>query len=236
MRSDEFTFPRGVAAAQKTTSLKAYEAIWDGIFSGLYKSGDPLREMHLAKDYGVSQSTIREALLRLESFELVVPIPNSSTVVRSLARGEAEQRMSVRAALEESAVRHALSLMSDKDFDELDHITDGFAEAIENVDGYMVGRTDFLFHRFIWDRTRNAVLAHTLEQISSPWFATISRIRDTAPPAHLGNCLSAHRELAALLRKGDVELAAGAIREHVAPVRLEIFDEGSPMGRVGITV
>ncbi len=232
MSHTQFTFPQGLATAQKTSSLKAYEAIWGGIVSGLYKPGDALREMHLAKDFGVSQSTIREALLRLESGELVVRIPHSSTVVKSLSRGEAEQRMAVRATLEESAVRLALSLMSDKDFDELDHITEGFAEAIERVDGYKVGRTDFLFHRFIWERTGNAVLAHTLEQISSPWFATVSRIRDTAPPKHLENCLSAHREPAALLRKGDVELAAGAIRENVVPGAI-----GQELrGRIGGTV
>lgn len=38
------------------------DAVRDAIFSGQYPPGSPLREMHLAKELGVSQKTVRDAL------------------------------------------------------------------------------------------------------------------------------------------------------------------------------
>ena len=52
------------------------ERVFEAILAGHFLPGDPLRELDLARDLRVSQATVREALLRLESTGLVVRVPN----------------------------------------------------------------------------------------------------------------------------------------------------------------
>src|SRR5215510_10876705 len=87
----------------RALSDDVFETMRDAIFSGRLKPGDPLREMHLAKELSVSQATVRDALVKLERFGLVVRVPNKETVVTRHTKREIRERIAVRATLEEKA-------------------------------------------------------------------------------------------------------------------------------------
>ena len=63
------------------------------------RPGDPLRELHLARELGVSQATVREGLVQLERLGLVVRTPNIGTHVTKLSRQEIEERVELRKLL-----------------------------------------------------------------------------------------------------------------------------------------
>ena len=71
--------------------------------TGKIRPSTRLRELHLARSLGVSQSTIREALFQLEHSGLVVRVPNSGTTVASFSEDELRERIEVRLVLEEEA-------------------------------------------------------------------------------------------------------------------------------------
>jgi DNA-binding GntR family transcriptional regulator len=76
-----------------TLKSRVVAAIRDAIFSGKFAPGDPLRELHLARDLNVSQPTVREALFELEKFGLVVRTPNVGTVVTNLGSDEIREQI-----------------------------------------------------------------------------------------------------------------------------------------------
>lgn len=73
----------------RASSLKeqAAGAIRAAIFGGQFGPGDPLRELHLARDLKVSQPTVREALLELEAEGLVIRKANVGTEVTNMRAG-----------------------------------------------------------------------------------------------------------------------------------------------------
>src|ERR1700722_7274491 len=82
---------------------RVFDAIRDAIFAGSLKPGEPLRELHLAKELQVSQASVREGLVHLEISGLVVRIPNKETRVTKLSNREVRERLELRESLEAMA-------------------------------------------------------------------------------------------------------------------------------------
>jgi len=57
---------KGAAKPARKGSAKVMEEIRNAIFSGAREPGDPILELHVAQQCKVSQTSVREALARLE--------------------------------------------------------------------------------------------------------------------------------------------------------------------------
>lgn len=172
------------------------------IFDGKYPPGSPLRELRLAKELGVSQSTIREALQRLESAGLVTRQPNIGTTVTRLSPREVSERVSLRVLLEVKAAQEASKRMEDAEFQELEQRLEGLSRAISTDSYYEAVEADLEFHRYIWNCSGNEVLSRTLDQVTVPLMAFVSMMR-AAGLEHLADVTAAHEPLIAALRSGD---------------------------------
>ncbi|MGC8794832.1 MAG: GntR family transcriptional regulator, partial [Bryobacteraceae bacterium] len=58
--------------------------------------GDAVQELRMARQYGVSQTTVREALTRLESAGFVRRVPNVGTFVTQLSVDELREHLRLR--------------------------------------------------------------------------------------------------------------------------------------------
>src|SRR5690349_1209969 len=83
------------------------DAIRDAIYNGRFQPGEPVRELALAHELRVSQTTVREALLQLEHDGLVVREANRGTRVTTLSESEIRERVEVRIVLETTAALDA---------------------------------------------------------------------------------------------------------------------------------
>src|SRR5262245_15332610 len=97
------------------------DALREAIFSGRFRPGSALREMHLAKELDVSQKTVRDALVKLGRYGLVVRVPNKETTVTRYTQREVRQRLTLRATLEEIAALEAAKLMKESDYAALEN-------------------------------------------------------------------------------------------------------------------
>ena len=89
------------------------------IVAGDLKPGDRIVESRIARDIGVGQPTVREALVALEHQGLVVRKANQGCVVTSLTRAEICQLIRIRAELETLAVELAVETASDAEIGKL---------------------------------------------------------------------------------------------------------------------
>lgn len=105
------------AEDSKTQRQKVVEAIQEGILDGGLKPGDPLRQIPLSKEHGVSQSVIRESLQTLERHGLVTGADKLGFVVRKFGRQELVDAYRVREVLEGLAARLCCRKASRDDVD-----------------------------------------------------------------------------------------------------------------------
>ena len=79
------------------------DLLWERIADGTYPPGDRLIETRIARELGVSQGPVREALRQLAGMGLVVFEAHRGCRVRRVDQDELDEVSVVRAALEETA-------------------------------------------------------------------------------------------------------------------------------------
>jgi DNA-binding GntR family transcriptional regulator len=150
---------------------RIYREIREAIFAGRLPAGASLPELRLARDFGVSQATVREALAQLERDTLVIRTPARATRVIALTREDVAERLAVRAPLEEVACVLASERMSGAQFRELGLRCSRIAAARRDNDFFELFRADLRFHRYIWEMTGNRMLQRVLDQVVASLFA-----------------------------------------------------------------
>lgn len=96
---------------------KVIDAIQQAILDGELPPGEPLRQIPLSKEHGVSQSVIRESLHTLEQQGLVTSAGQSGFSVRSFGKHELVDAYQVREVLEGLAARLCCRKASRDDVD-----------------------------------------------------------------------------------------------------------------------
>jgi DNA-binding GntR family transcriptional regulator len=91
-----------------TTARRIAEAIGARIISGALQPGAPLRQDHIAREFGSSHVPVREAFRQLEAQHLVVSLPRRGVRVASLGTNSVKEIVEMRAALEVVALRNAV--------------------------------------------------------------------------------------------------------------------------------
>jgi DNA-binding GntR family transcriptional regulator len=147
------------------------ESIRNMIVAGDLKPGERIVESRIAREIGVGQPTVREALVALEHQGLVARKANQGCVVTSLTRAEICQLIRVRAELETLAVELAVETATDDEIAELLKVTDRMKEAAAERDPQRFFGHDLKFHQTLWSLSHNSFLPHLLEQALAPLLA-----------------------------------------------------------------
>jgi DNA-binding GntR family transcriptional regulator len=212
----------------RSTTLKArvVSSIRDAIFAGQFAPGDPLRELHLARQLNVSQPTVREALLELEKYGLIIRTPNVGTVVTNLSSDEIREQIELRLLLEKVAALKASEQMTADDFRELERRLGVLTAAVGANAYFESAQADLEFHRQIWTCSGNRALARALDQIAVPLFAFVSILRSAA--SHdLVRVMSSHAAIVEALRQRDRARIEGVIGQHGQTAYQEFLNSGT---------
>ncbi|MEW6112499.1 MAG: GntR family transcriptional regulator [Thermodesulfobacteriota bacterium] len=125
MKQNSFQVSRQAAPIRTQTLRKLREAILDGYF----KPGDRLYEKELCEQFGVSRTSIREALRQLEAEGLVSTVPNQGPIVTRVSYAEAEDIYQVRELVESLAARLFAERASDDQVRDLTEAIDELEKA-----------------------------------------------------------------------------------------------------------
>jgi DNA-binding GntR family transcriptional regulator len=195
-------------------SGRVFDIIRKAIFAGEFKPGQILREIHLAKQLGVSQATVRQALLQLEHTGLVNRLPGRETIVTRLTTKDIRERVGLRVLLEGLACVAAARRMERGHFKELDHKLADLQEAVCANAYFDAAMADLAFHAFVWRQSGNDNLSRILEQLTAPMFAFASLSRSRRRE-DLKRTLSSHEEIVAALKGGQEQEIKEVIRLHI---------------------
>jgi len=178
------------------------------IVAGDLKPGDRVVESRIARQIGVGQPTVREALVALEHQGLVVRRANQGCVVTVLTRAEISQILRVREQLEGMAIELAMETAPDGEIRKLVATAQEMQTAAEARDLERFFQLDVEFHETLWRLSGNFVLPKLLSQTLMPVLAFLfmRNLRDQSQ-LQLADAAAAHVEIAQAILKRDREAA-----------------------------
>ncbi len=152
------------------------------VLSGKLKPGTHLPEVRLARELGVSQAIVREALQELEGRGLILKQANLGSRVVELTSDDLKAIYQVRRELEPLAFMLAAQQMNEKVYSTLEGCVIGMEAAGRLGDFLEFARCDILFHRSVWASQPNRYLERCLVTVCMPLFVydLITRASTTA--------------------------------------------------------
>lgn len=139
-------------------------SIKKAIMSGELKPGDRIIETRWAKDLGVSQSPVREAIRELEMIGLVENIPYQGCFVRKVTKKDLKDSYKVRMYLELLGIQGAVENVDEKLIKELNSILKEMEIAAEEQNFDLYIQKDVLFHKKIVAISKNDILLRSWDQ------------------------------------------------------------------------
>lgn len=201
-------------------------AIRDAIFAGELKPGERIIETFWAKELGVSQGPVREAIRDLEALGLVETVPFKGSKVRQMTEKDIRDNYSVRICLESKSIRDAIQTLDDAGLAEL---TDYLRDVLRQMDdcasrGDLQDFTscDTAFHRAIINATGNQVLLKLWEQCNMRNWFMFSALTDAKS---LKQLQLGHQNIFAAICARDTEKATSMLENHLTML-MEDFMQG----------
>lgn len=147
------------------------EYLFDAIVHGFLQPGERIVEGPLARQLGVSQGTLREALQEVEHQGLVTKVERRGTFVVKLTPADVENIYAVRMELEPLAAELAQSRTTSEDLEELDELIEEMWNAGQKHSFVELVKLDFSFHRLLWKLSGNTCIERALNAVCPPLFA-----------------------------------------------------------------
>lgn len=206
----------------KSLAEQVYESIKESIIRSELKSGDRIVELELARTYGVSQSTVREALGLLRRDELVVTHGNKGTYVSNFSKKDVEEIYSFREVIEVFAIRRAIERITDADVADLEEIYNEMVEAGKTDDIDKMRLNDVAFHSIIYKIAEHSFMYQVWEDITNKmnriWYFTGQfYFRDLQELAEM------HKPILDAFKMKNKEEACEAFIKHLNYVRHQIL-------------
>ncbi len=205
--------PAGGAYLGWRKSDIVYHTIRKSILLGERVPGEPLLEQKIGTEFGCSQGTVREALLRLEQDGLVHRRGYQGTVVSQTSEEEADQMIAIRMALECAGIRKSRGAFTEEMVTELTELTRAMDRATARGDYYTCAELDREFHAALFRGagmpSLEPILMRCVLHTHRQFYNKIESIwRDFELGAW-------HRGFLQILAGGDMDTAEHAVRTHI---------------------
>lgn len=186
------------------------------------RPGNKLREQALGELFGVSRTTIRAALQRLESDGLVTLEPNKGASVSLPSVSDVSALFHVRRIVETGI---AAELCTGRSADLVKHLKKHVAEEQAAIDAGDFRRAiDLLggFHVLLAEATGNQILIDFFKGIVSRTSLVVSAFDNSS---HGGCRCAEHSELIGLIQARDVAGAIACVEKHLREIETAITEQ-----------
>ena len=180
------------------------------------KLGERLIENNLAEKYGVSRSTIRDALKILEYEEMVTIKQRKGTYVSKLSQKDSLEIIELRIMVESYAFVKALPYLTDQHFEYLENILDKMKQKVEVKNWNDLFNLDIQFHKYIVDLSNNSRVIKIYDSMQTQIRTYLLYLDDIY--SGYDSFFYEQKELLDALRSKDPNIVDKEIRKHIAYV------------------
>ena len=199
-------------AGRRSLSQEVAALIKKQMVDGVLNPGDRIVETKLAKELGLSQTPIREAIRLLSGEGIVTIVPNKGPVVQTLTQKDIFEIYSIRAVLEGLAMRMATQVASAEEIEAVQRIHERMVRKLHDDSVTSLLRDSAHLHASIVALSKHSRLIATYESVSFQ-ISLVNRI--LARVSTKQKEVDQHRELVEALAGRDPEHAERTMRAHI---------------------
>ncbi|MFJ3048045.1 GntR family transcriptional regulator [Herbaspirillum chlorophenolicum] len=211
------TFAQESIAKRQPATASIADALRDAILKGVLKGGEPLRQDAIAKQFVVSQVTVREAFRMLEHEGLVEVIPRRGAVVYLLSADDVDEITDLRATLEAKLLAAAIPLLEEDDFSAAEAAIAAL-EQVQDIDSLITNNLNF--HQCLYAKAgmpRTVAILDRLRTSLEPYLRLL-----WSKTAYKQQSQDDHRAILELCRQRKSEEVQKLLRAHIEETGNEI--------------
>lgn len=195
---------------------RIYQALEKSIISGAVAPGGRFDEAELCREFGVSRTPVRDALLQLSAVGLVELRPRQGAVVTAISLAKMAQMFEVMAELEAFCASLAAERMTVTERNLLqaaqrDCVAFASDGSEEGLNRYF--EANYAFHRVLYEGAHNEFLCQQTIHLRNR-LTPYRRFR-LQSPARLKSSSAEHQQILDFILAGDSQGAAAATRQHL---------------------
>lgn len=210
MERQEQTQPLIIQKQNISEELVKY--IKQQIISGELNPGDRIVETKLARELGVSQTPVREAIRHLHGEGIITIVPNKGPMVRTLDMKDVFEIYSVRSMLEGLAIRLATQNASDEQIAEVESFYEQMKLKLHDDSIPSLLPDSSHIHRIIIDMSSHSRLINMYQSISFQ-ISLVNRLLGAKSTKQKE--VDQHLELIEVLRNREPDIAEQTMRKHI---------------------
>jgi DNA-binding GntR family transcriptional regulator len=206
----------GVFKITKSLSTPIYEYLKRSIINNDLKAGERIDEKEVAKNFGVSRTPVREAIIRLSVEDFVDINYHRESVVKDIPYEGLEEILHVISHLDAYAITQVVDEISKRDLNQIESLTAKMGRCVSYDDTRKFFDTNFTLHEILWSYLPDGLLRSTLEcgaaQIQryshKPHMteAQIEKIQESS--------FAAHKKIMTALKNRDKETLSSLFAKH----------------------
>jgi DNA-binding GntR family transcriptional regulator len=197
-----------------TVQAQTVAKLRDAILTGAFHPGEKLVEADLCEQMGVSRTSMREALRRLDAERLITIIPNRGPSVTEIDWPEAKQIYDVRAVLEAEAAALFARRATRPQLQALAAAMAEFDTAVRANNALRRLASTERFYRVILEGCGNQVIMELLQGLMAR--ITFLRARSMSRPGRSTESAAEMRKMLKAIESGSARTARAAAVAHVA--------------------
>lgn len=215
---------------EQPLSIKAADAIRDGIITGVFTPGQKITEDEVATSLGLSKIVVREAFARLQDEGLLMKNVNRSTTVAVFSKDDVNEIYLVRLSLEKLCIEMCCERQTTP-FSTLEKIISNMEKLSKkkNPEPMDLLRSDFDFHEAIVEAAGSPRISRMWQQIKGQSLAVLYPVQKEFISTHnKGFNVIYHKDLFKALKSGDMRFALATLENHIINSKetlLNLYDD-----------
>jgi len=185
---------------------RAFERLRDAIITGHFAPGDRLIERELCEAMGISRTSVREVLRRLEAERLIKVEPRRGPTVARINRKQAAEIYEMRGQLEAMLVRRFTQQAGEEDVIKLRLIYEEVVAAAKSEDVWALVVLMMRFNHHMIQVVDHELIGDILQQLTAR--ISFLRIRSMSQPGRIQTSLVEIGNIIEAIERRDPEEAA----------------------------
>lgn len=192
---------------------KVFDQLRKDILRGKYEENEELREVAIAKEYGVSRTPVREAFRQLELEGLILIIPNKGAYVQGITDKDVRDIYLIRMRLEALCVREAMEHITPEKMDELEENIMLSEFHAKKQHGSQLSKLDKGFHEILYEASNSKILQHVLKDLHE--YVSEVRVNNLSNSTRVIESNEEHARIFQAMQSKDKDAAEKLITKHI---------------------